>query len=195
LGSWWADFRGLRGDDARVDRTKAIKQSFRCRRRYRDARVRLAPNVRTCGKAGAKDDPMWKRAALYGVLLAAGALALQWLDYQRLARAHSGDIYIFLISLAFLVLGVFIGARVIGGTARRAAFDGNPKAQAALRISARELAVLKEIAAGRSNKEIARNLNVSPSTVKTHVARLFEKLDAKRRTDATHKARELGIVP
>lgn len=138
---------------------------------------------------------MWKRVAIYGAFLAAGTLALQWLDYLRLARAHSADIYTFLISSAFLVLGVFLGARVIGSVRKPAAFDGNPKAQAALGISARELAVLKEIAAGRSNKEIARTLNVSPNTVKTHVARLFEKLDAERRTDATNKARSLGIVP
>jgi DNA-binding CsgD family transcriptional regulator len=36
---------------------------------------------------------------------------------------------------------------------------------------------------------------VSPNTVKTHVARLFEKLGAKRRTEAIRRARELGIVP
>ena len=137
---------------------------------------------------------MWKRAAVYGASLAAGTLGLQWLDYQRLARAHSGDIYTFLISLAFLVLGVYIGARVTGHAAKPV-FDGNPKAQAALGISPRELDVLREIAAGRSNKEIAARLNVSSSTVKTHVARLFEKLGAKRRTDAMNKARELGIVP
>ena len=74
-------------------------------------------------------------------------------------------------------------------------FDGNPKAQATLGISARELTVLHALAAGRSNKEIARDLDLSPNTVKTHVARLFEKLDVKRRTDAINKARELGIVP
>ena len=138
---------------------------------------------------------MWKRAAMYGVFLAAGTLALQWLDYQRLARAHSGDIYTFLISLGFLVLGVYIGARVIGRGSQPPAFDGNPKAQSALGISARELDVLREIAAGRSNKEIAARLHVAPSTVKTHVARLFEKLGARRRTDAMIKARELGLVP
>ena len=138
---------------------------------------------------------MWKRAAVYGVFLAAGTLALQWLDYQRLARAHSGDIYTFLISLGFLVLGVYIGARVIGRGTKAPAFDGNPKAQSALGISARELDVLREIAAGRSNKEIAARLHVAPSTVKTHVARLFEKLGARRRTDAMIKARELGLVP
>ena len=137
---------------------------------------------------------MWKRVVFYGVLLAAGTLGLQWLDYQRLARAHSGEIYWFLIATAFLALGVYIGARVIGG-APPEPFDGNPKAQAALGISPRELAVLHEIVAGRSNKEIAAQLNVSPNTVKTHVARLFEKLGARRRTDAIRKARELGIVP
>jgi len=137
---------------------------------------------------------MWKQVALYGALLAAGTLALQWLDYERLARAHAGEIYVFLIAVAFLALGVYIGARVLGG-ARPAAFDGNPQAQAALEISPRELDVLKELAAGRSNKEIALQLQVSPNTVKTHVARLFDKLGAKRRTDAINRARELGIVP
>jgi DNA-binding NarL/FixJ family response regulator len=134
------------------------------------------------------------RAAAYGALLAAGTLALQWLDYQRLARAHAGDVYIALIALAFLGLGIHVGLRM-AGVARPAAFDGNPKALAVLGISPRELMVLHEIAAGRSNKEIAARLHVSPSTVKTHVARLFEKLGANRRTDAIHKARELGIVP
>ena len=137
---------------------------------------------------------MWKRVVMYGLFLAAGTLALQWLDYERLARVQSGDIYIFLIAASFLGLGVYIGMRVIGAS-RPAPFDGNPKAQAALGISPRELTILNELAAGRSNKEIAANLNVSPNTVKTHVARLYEKLDAKRRTDAINKARELGIVP
>lgn len=136
---------------------------------------------------------MGKRAAFYGLLLAAGALVLQWLDYQRFARAHSNDIYVFLIAAAFLVVGVVIGVRVFSPP-RPATFDGNPKAQAALGISPRELEILQEIAAGRSNKEIAARLDVSPNTVKTHIARLFEKLQAKRRTDAINKARELGIV-
>jgi len=138
---------------------------------------------------------MWKRAAIYGAFLAAGTFALQWLDYQRLARAYPGDIYLFLIATGFLALGIAIGARVIGNTALTVPFDGNPKAQAALGISPRELDVLREIAAGHSNKEIAAHLNVSPNTIKTHVSRLFEKLGAKGRTDAINKARELGIVP
>lgn len=140
------------------------------------------------------DGRIWKQAVLYGALLAVGALALQWLDYQRLVLAHPGDFTIFLIALAFLAVGLFIGARVIAPP-RPAPFDGNRKALETLGISPRELKVLEEIAAGHSNKEIARRLGVSPNTVKTHVARLFEKLEAKRRTDAIARARELGIVP
>lgn len=146
--------------------------------------------MRSRGRIGS----IWKPALGYGALLATGTLALQWLDYQRLARSYTGDIYIFLVALAFLVLGVFVGARVLGAR-KPTTFDGNPKAQAALGISARELTVLQALAAGRSNKEIAAELHVSPNTVKTHIARLFEKLEAKRRTDAINRARELGIVP
>ena len=137
---------------------------------------------------------MWKQVLSYGVLLAVGAFALQWLDYLHLARAHAGDLYVFLIALIFLALGVYVGARVIR-PAPPSTFDGNPKAQATLGISPRELTILQEIAAGRSNKEIAARLNVSPNTVKTHIANLFGKLQARRRTDAINRARELGIVP
>jgi DNA-binding CsgD family transcriptional regulator len=136
---------------------------------------------------------MWKRAIYYGALLAAGTLALQWLDYRRLARAHPDEIYILLIAAGFLALGVWLGARAFGA-GKPQPFDGNPQAVASLGISARELTVLQALAAGRSNKEIAALLEVSPNTVKTHVARLFEKLGARRRTEAIHRARELGIL-
>lgn len=139
--------------------------------------------------------PLWKQIALYGVLLAATALILQWLDYQRLARTRWDEVYAVAIAFAFLALGIFVGARAFAGARKPAAFDGNPQARAALGISARELAVLQEIVAGRSNKEIAARLHIAPSTVKTHVARLYEKLGAKRRTDAVNRARELGLVP
>ena len=135
-----------------------------------------------------------KRILSYGALLAAGTLALQWLDYQRLARTHFADIALFLVAAAFLVLGVVLGIRVFARPAP-APFDGNPQARATLGISAREMTVLHELAAGRTNKEIAARLQVSPNTVKTHVARLFEKLGASRRTDAIARARELGLLP
>ena len=96
----------------------------------------------------------WKRVLGYGALLAVGTLALQWLDYQRLARMHAGDVYLFLVAAAFLALGIWVGARAFAAPPSTP-FDGNPKAQAALGLSERELEVLHELAAGHSNKEIA----------------------------------------
>ena len=133
---------------------------------------------------------MWKQVLGYGAALAIGTLLLQWLDYQRAARLASLEVYLALLALGFLVLGVRVFA-----PPRAAPFDGNPKAAEALGISPRELEVLQALAAGLANKEIARQLEVSPNTVKTHVARLFDKLGAQRRTEAIRKAREMGLVP
>ena len=135
----------------------------------------------------------WKTILLYGAALAVGTLLLQSLDFVAVTRAHSGDVVIGLVAFAFLALGVFAGARLFAPRPMPVG-EGNPAAQAALGISGRELEVLRELAAGRSNKEIAARLGLSPNTVKTHIARLFEKLDARRRTEAILKARELGIV-
>lgn len=132
--------------------------------------------------------------AVYGLLLAAGALALEWVQYQRLARAQTGDVYLLLVAAGFLTLGLWAGARLLGRR-ESVSSDGNPAAQATLGISDRELAVLRALADGRSNKEIAATLHISPHTVKTHVARLYEKLDARRRTEAVARARSLGILP
>ncbi|MEG2941276.1 MAG: response regulator transcription factor [Thermomonas sp.] len=137
----------------------------------------------------------WIHITLYAALLAAGTVALQWLDYQRLVRSHSEVVTEALLATGFLALGVWLGLRMFGRRLPLVEGEGNPQAQAALGISPRELEVLHEIAAGHSNKEIAARLHVSPNTVKTHVARLLEKLGAKRRTDALRRARELGLMP
>jgi len=61
-------------------------------------------------------------------------------------------------------------------------------------LSDRELEVLTELARGRGNKEIAASLNLSESTVKTYVARIFGKLDASGRTEAVTKALQQGLI-
>jgi DNA-binding NarL/FixJ family response regulator len=61
-------------------------------------------------------------------------------------------------------------------------------------LSARELEVLALLAAGRSNKEIARALHVTEGTVKTHTNNLYRKLGARNRTEAVVYARDLGLV-
>lgn len=135
---------------------------------------------------------MLGRVLLYGALLGLGAVALAWADFQRLAHTPFDDLALGLVAVAFLALGLFAGWRMFGVQPARA--PGNPAAVAALGISGRELQVLQALAAGHANKEIARALRVSPNTVKTHVARLYEKLGAKRRTDAVARARALGIL-
>jgi DNA-binding CsgD family transcriptional regulator len=135
----------------------------------------------------------WKAVLAYGVTLAAGAALLDWVQFQRFARARTGDVYLGLVAAGFLLLGIWVGARLLGHRMPPAG-DGNPAARASLGISDRELAVLKALAGGRSNREIAAAFHISPHTVKTHVARLYEKLGARRRTDAVARARALGIL-
>ena len=62
------------------------------------------------------------------------------------------------------------------------------------RLTARELAVLKMIAAGASNKQIARDLYVSHSTVATHVRNILRKTGAANRTEAAELARSTGLL-
>ncbi len=137
----------------------------------------------------------WKRVAGYGVLLAAGTLALEWLDYQRLVRSRAGDLGLLLGALLFLGLGIHLGVRLFRPPATPPPFDGNPRARESLGLTPAETTVLAELAAGRSNKEIAARLGISPNTVKTHVARVLGKLGARRRTEAILRARELGLLP
>jgi DNA-binding CsgD family transcriptional regulator len=138
---------------------------------------------------------MLKTVLIYGFALAAGAVLLQWLEYQIWARTHAGTIYIALIAVAFLALGIWVGRRLFRTEPRASEFTPNERAQASLGITGREREVLQLLADGRSNKEIAARLGLSPNTVKTHVARLFEKLRVARRTEAIQLARELGLVP
>lgn len=56
--------------------------------------------------------------------------------------------------------------------------------EALLTLSERQREVLKRLAAGESNKEISRSLNISAATVKAHLEALFRRLDVKNRTQA-----------
>lgn len=138
----------------------------------------------------------WKTVAIYGLALAAGTLALQWLEYRIWARTHAFALYVVMVGAAFLALGVWVGAKLFRSPPRPAGpFEPNVRARESLGITEREAEVLRLLASGRSNKEIAIQLGVSPNTVKTHAARLYEKLGAGRRTAAVRSARELGLIP
>jgi DNA-binding NarL/FixJ family response regulator len=136
---------------------------------------------------------MWRLIIIYGAALAALAFLLEWLDYKHALHAWSTEFYIACIAVVFVALGIWVGNRL---TAKpRLAYARNEAVIASLGISARECEVLEMLAAGHANKVIARRLDISPNTVKTHVARLYEKLEVASRTQAIGKARELDILP
>ncbi len=130
---------------------------------------------------------------LYGIALAGLAFLLDWLDYKNAIHGWSTPIYVLCIAVICIALGIWVGNRL---TARpRQPFARNDAAIASIGISTREVEVLEMLAAGHANKVIARRLDISPNTVKTHVARLYEKLQVASRTQAIQKARELDILP
>lgn len=105
-----------------------------------------------------------------------------------------GEIYIGLLAVVFIVLGIWVGTQL---TTPRAdgAFERNDKAIVSLGLTPREFQILEHLAKGSSNKEIARSLDVSPNTVKTHIASLFHKLDVNGRGKAVEAARSLSLIP
>lgn len=137
---------------------------------------------------------MRRTILLYGLALAAGAFGLQWIQYRYAVHAFTPELYAVLIALAFAGLGAWIG-HSLTPTKASGPFERNTAAAKTLGVTEREQAVLELLAAGQSNKQIARTLGVSPNTVKTHIANLFAKLDAQRRTQAILKARDLFLIP
>jgi len=61
------------------------------------------------------------------------------------------------------------------------------------RLTNRQIDIVKLIAQGRTNKEIARILNMSTATVRTHLTMIFKRLGVKNRTEAGHVVHELGL--
>lgn len=135
---------------------------------------------------------MRARLAAYAAMLAASAFALEWLDYRRAVRAFSTEAYVLVIAFGFL--GVWAG-RQLTPRPSDSDFSRNDAALKSLGVSNREFEILELLAAGHTNKEIARALDVSPNTIKTHLSNLYAKLDVSRRTQAIDKARSLSLIP
>ena len=138
---------------------------------------------------------MWRTVILYALALALGTAVLQWVEYRYVTRAFSAEIYVALVALGFVSLGIWAGARL---TRRGPAGEGFTRNEAAIRslgLSPRECEILALLASGASNKELARTLGISPNTVKTHLARVYEKLEVQKRVQAIEKARWLALIP
>ena len=137
---------------------------------------------------------MRRTLIVYAVVLGLAEFVWQWVESQYMARRVSTEIYVLLIGVAFTVLGLWLG-RVLTPQRGAETFAVNEAALQSLGITKREYAVLEQLASGLSNKEIAASLHVSPNTVKTHIARLYEKLEVGQRVQAVQKAKELHLIP
>ena len=136
---------------------------------------------------------MARTIGLYALALGLAATLLAWLDYKRAILALPGELYILLIAAGFTALGLWAG-RALTPRPRPATFARNDAAIRSLGLTARECEILALLASGRSNKELARSLGISPNTVKTHLASLFGKLGVDRRIHAIEKARMLALI-
>jgi DNA-binding CsgD family transcriptional regulator len=139
--------------------------------------------------------------------------ALKLVEYRFLIVEHSLEIYGGVVALLFSAVGIWLGlkltrtretivvrevevpVRVEVPVPVGAPFARNEARLAQLGITPRELEILEAMAAGHSNREIAERLFVSENTVKTHAARVFDKLAARRRTQAVQRAKEAGLIP
>lgn len=154
---------------------------------------------------------MKRHVLFYGLIAGLLIAALKWAEYRFLVIDHSIEIYGGLVAAIFAGLGIWLGLRL---TRREERGDGteapiptgptpvaggepfrrDDSKREALGITPRELEILEQIAQGLSNREIAEKLFVSENTVKTHSSRVFDKLGAKRRTQAVQLGKELRII-
>jgi len=147
---------------------------------------------------------MKRHILIYGLLSGVLITLLKLMEYRFLVIERSIEIYGALVAAVFAALGIWLGVkftrreeRVIVREipVRSTAFSLNESKLAELGITPRELEILQLIARGLSNREIAEKLFVSENTVKTHSSRLFDKLSARRRTQAVQIGKEMGLIP
>lgn len=132
---------------------------------------------------------------------------LRWLELKYLLYEHTFEVYAIFIAAIFLVLGTWLSKKLTRPKVKTEVlekiiyrdssmpFEVNQRVIDELGISTREMEVLKLMASGFSNQEMATQLYVSPNTIKTHLARLFEKLNVGKRVQAIEKAKRLGLIP
>jgi DNA-binding CsgD family transcriptional regulator len=150
-----------------------------------------------------------KHVLLYGLIAGVLVAVLRLIEYRYLVVEHSVEIYGGLIAGVFAAVGIWLGLRLTRARTTvvetvvvrevpvpvHTPFVRNEAAVEALGITPRELEILELIAAGLSTREIAERIFVSENTVKTHASRLFDKLGAKRRTQAVQLGKERGLIP
>lgn len=134
---------------------------------------------------------------IYGLIMGALLLILQIVEYRYAIRDLETSTVITLLAIIFMGLGIWFGSQMNFGRKENELEIGEKelsKRLELLKISGREYEVLQLISTGLSNQQIADQLFISVSTVKSHTSKLFEKLNAERRTHLIQKAKDLGVL-
>lgn len=140
----------------------------------------------------------WTTVVLYSLALAVLVFILKYFEYRYWIRDLRMEVYIGVVAVLFTALGIWVGSKLLQGKKEEVVIAPHKVDDAAVRrigISGRELEVLQLMATGNSNQEIADKLFISLPTVKSHSSSLFGKLEVKRRTEAVHRAKSLGLIP
>jgi len=140
---------------------------------------------------------MRKIVILYGIVLAALTALLKFIEYRYIVRDLSLEFYLGIVAVLFASLGIWAGLRLTRRNIiiTRSDFKFNAEELGRRGITRREFEVLELMAQGLSNREIADKLFVSLNTIKSHSSMLYMKLDARRRTQAISRAKELQLLP
>jgi DNA-binding NarL/FixJ family response regulator len=150
---------------------------------------------------------MRKHVLLFGLLCGVLIAALKAIEYRWLVVDYSVEIYSALVAAIFAAVGIWLGLKLTRTRERIVVqevrvevepprvFVRDEQRLESLRLTPRELEILELMAAGLSNREIATRVHVSENTVKTHSSRVFDKLGARRRTQAVQLGKELRIIP
>ncbi len=163
---------------------------------------------------------MRKHVLIFGLVGGLLIALLQAVEYRYIVVERSVEIYGAIVAAIFAAVGIWLGRKIartrdvvrevavevpvevrievpvevrveVPATAE---FQRDERKRDALGITPREMEILELIASGLSNKEIAERVHVSENTVKTHSSRVFDKLGARRRTQAVQMAKDQRLI-
>jgi DNA-binding CsgD family transcriptional regulator len=143
---------------------------------------------------------------IYGASLAALLFVMKWLEWRFIIADNALEIYAGALAVVFTSLGIWLAVKLMKPKTNTVFIEKeviiktndfilDEQELTRLGLSRRELEVLQLMADGLSNHQIAESLFVSLNTVKTHSAKVFEKLEVQRRTQAVDKAKKLRLIP
>jgi len=143
---------------------------------------------------------------LYGLAMATLIFGLKWIQWKFLILDNAIDIYVGMIAIFFTMLGMWVASQLIKPKTQTVfvekpilitqpkKFVLNQAELKRLNLTHREYEILKLIVQGHSNADIANQLFLSLSTIKTHVSNLYSKMDVKNRFQAIAMAKRIEIV-